>query len=115
MKETSYNYLNTCAEFDKSGATLTVRVRADHYQNKNTDKLLWVTTQDVVEWLLNNGHKVKTVEQEGVLRNRYSNQDVTWIFSTKGKADPKETNTIKELKTKPNDGKVKASNKTKEV
>lgn len=115
MKETSYNYLNTNAEFNKNGCTLTVRVCADHYQNRNTDKLVWITTKDVVGWLLGKGHKVKTVEQEGFLRNRYSSKEVTWVFSTKNKADPKKTNTIKELKTQSNDDKVKASNKTKKV
>ena len=111
MKETSNNYLEENAEITKSNGNVSVRVTALKYENKHTDKLLWITTNDVLEWLQTKGHKTIGVEQEGFLRNKKENQDVTWIFNSK----KKQAKTTKTLKKETDSDNVKESDKTKKV
>jgi len=111
MKETSSNYLEGNAEVTKSNGNISVRVAAPKYENRQTDKLLWITTGDILEWLRAKGYKVIEVEQEGFLRNKKENQDVTWIFSSR----KKQIKPIKVLKKEVDNDNVKESNKTKKV
>ena len=95
MKQESSKYLDDNAKVKKAGGTIKVRVTAPLYKNKHTDQLVWISTEDVVSWLATNGHKIKTVEESGHVRNRYSDQDVTWVFSVKNKTLKKNSSSVK--------------------
>ena len=95
MKQESSEYLKNNAQLNKSNGTIEVRVIAPVYKNRNTDTLVWISTQDVISWLAESGHKIKAVVQEGRVRNKYSDQDVTWVFSTKNKSLKKSNNSVK--------------------
>jgi len=117
MKEISSNYLEERAEISKSNGSISVRVQAAKYEDRRVDRLLWISTQDVLEWLQAKGHKVLGVEQEGFLRNKKEPQDITWIFNSKKDHSPKKdhSNDTKQLKRATDNDNVKVSNKTKQV
>jgi hypothetical protein len=111
MKETSNNYLEENAKVTKNNGTVSVRVVASKYENKHTDKLVWISTQDVEEWLRAKGHKIADVQESGFLRNKKENQDVTWVFNSK----KKQAKVTKTLKKETDNDNVRESNKTKKV
>ena len=111
MKETSNNYLEENAKITKNNGNISVRVVASKYENRHTDKLVWISTEDVLQWLRGKGHNIVEAQQEGFLRNKKENQDVTWIFNSK----KKQAKTTKTLKKETDSDSVKESDKTKKV